>query len=79
MAVAAVALPNEASLVLHRKMGFRVVGTFEEYARGMTRTAGNSQQSGSNSGHIQGVPAVTLSTMVGPSGRSREIISLLSY
>ena len=33
VAVAAVALPNEASLALHRKMGFREVGTFEEYAR----------------------------------------------
>jgi phosphinothricin acetyltransferase len=33
VAVAAVALPNPASLALHRKMGFREVGTFEEYAR----------------------------------------------
>jgi phosphinothricin acetyltransferase len=33
VAVAAVALPNAASLALHRKMGFREVGTFEEYAR----------------------------------------------
>jgi phosphinothricin acetyltransferase len=33
VAVAAVALPNEASLALHRTMGFWEVGTFEEYAR----------------------------------------------
>ena len=33
LAVAAVALPNEASLALHRKMGFDLVGTFNEYAR----------------------------------------------
>jgi phosphinothricin acetyltransferase len=33
VAVAAVALPNEASLALHRKMGFEEVGTFQEYAR----------------------------------------------
>jgi phosphinothricin acetyltransferase len=33
VAVAAVALPNEASLALHRKVGFQEVGTFEEYAR----------------------------------------------
>lgn len=33
VAVAAVALPNDASLALHRKLGFAVVGTFNEYAR----------------------------------------------
>ena len=33
LAVAAIALPNEASLALHRKLGFEVVGTFKEYAR----------------------------------------------
>lgn len=33
LAVAGVALPNEASLALHRKMGFEEVGTFREYAR----------------------------------------------
>lgn len=32
LAVAAVALPNEASLALHRKHGFAAVGTFREYA-----------------------------------------------
>ncbi len=30
--VAAVALPNEASLALHRSRGFEVVGTFTDYA-----------------------------------------------
>lgn len=33
LAVAGVALPNHASLALHRKMGFSEVGTFVEYAR----------------------------------------------
>lgn len=33
VAVAAVALPNDASVALHRKMGFEEVGTFREYAR----------------------------------------------
>ncbi len=32
LAVAAVALPNPASLALHRRMGFEEVGTFREYA-----------------------------------------------
>ena len=32
LAVAGVALPNAASLALHRRLGFREVGTFEEYA-----------------------------------------------
>lgn len=32
LAVAAVALPNDASLALHRKHGFEEVGTFREYA-----------------------------------------------
>jgi phosphinothricin acetyltransferase len=36
VAVAAIALPNEASLALHRKMGFEEVGTFKEYARKRT-------------------------------------------
>lgn len=33
VALAAVALPNPASLALHRRMGFETVGTFTEYAR----------------------------------------------
>jgi len=33
VALAAVALPNEASLALHRKLGFETVGTFRNYAR----------------------------------------------
>lgn len=33
LAVAGVALPNPASLALHRRMGFEEVGTFREYAR----------------------------------------------
>jgi phosphinothricin acetyltransferase len=33
LAVAGVALPNEASIALHRKLGFTEVGTFHEYAR----------------------------------------------
>lgn len=33
LAVAGVALPNDASLALHRKLGFSEVGTFLEYAR----------------------------------------------
>lgn len=33
LAVAGVALPNAASIALHRKMGFEEVGTFREYAR----------------------------------------------
>jgi len=33
LAVAGVALPNPGSLALHRRMGFKEVGTFEEYAR----------------------------------------------
>lgn len=33
LAVAGVALPNAASVALHRRHGFREVGTFEEYAR----------------------------------------------
>lgn len=32
LAVAAVALPNDASVALHRSRGFREVGTFTEYA-----------------------------------------------
>jgi phosphinothricin acetyltransferase len=32
-AVAGVALPNDASVALHRRLGFREVGVFEEYAR----------------------------------------------
>jgi phosphinothricin acetyltransferase len=37
LAVAGVALPNDASVALHRKLGFETVGTFKEYAskRGM--------------------------------------------
>jgi phosphinothricin acetyltransferase len=31
-AVAAIALPNEASVRLHRRFGFEDVGTFDEYA-----------------------------------------------
>ncbi len=31
-AVAGIALPNEASVALHRKFGFREVGVFHEYA-----------------------------------------------
>jgi phosphinothricin acetyltransferase len=33
LAVAGVALPNDASIALHRKFGFIEVGTFREYAR----------------------------------------------
>jgi phosphinothricin acetyltransferase len=33
LAVAGIALPNEASIALHRKLGFTEVGTFREYAR----------------------------------------------
>jgi phosphinothricin acetyltransferase len=33
LAVAGVALPNDASVALHRKLGFEEVGTFREYAR----------------------------------------------
>ena len=33
VAVAGVALPNAASLALHRKLGFEEVGTFRDYAR----------------------------------------------
>jgi phosphinothricin acetyltransferase len=33
LAVAGVALPNDASIALHRKIGFVEVGTFREYAR----------------------------------------------
>lgn len=33
LAVAAIALPNDASLALHRKFDFVEVGVFEEYAR----------------------------------------------
>jgi phosphinothricin acetyltransferase len=33
LAVAGIALPNEASIALHRKFGFEEVGTFREYAR----------------------------------------------
>jgi phosphinothricin acetyltransferase len=32
MAVAGVALPNDASIALHRKLGFTEVGIFQEYA-----------------------------------------------
>lgn len=32
LAVAGIALPNEASVALHRKFGFREVGVFDEYA-----------------------------------------------
>ena len=32
VAVAAIALPNDASIALHRKFGFTDVGTFREYA-----------------------------------------------
>ncbi len=32
VAVAGIALPNEASIALHRKLGFEEVGTFKEYA-----------------------------------------------
>jgi phosphinothricin acetyltransferase len=32
LAVAGVALPNDASVALHRKLGFEEVGTFREYA-----------------------------------------------
>jgi phosphinothricin acetyltransferase len=32
LAVAGVALPNEASIALHRKLGFEEVGIFKEYA-----------------------------------------------
>ena len=32
-AVAGIALPNDASIALHRKFGFREVGIFNEYAR----------------------------------------------
>lgn len=32
MAVAGIALPNDASIALHRKMGFEEIGTFREYA-----------------------------------------------
>lgn len=33
LAVAGIALPNDASIALHRRMGFAEVGTFREYAR----------------------------------------------
>jgi len=33
LAVAGIALPNAASIALHRKLGFTEVGTFREYAR----------------------------------------------
>jgi phosphinothricin acetyltransferase len=33
LAVAGIALPNNASVALHRKFGFTDVGVFEEYAR----------------------------------------------
>jgi phosphinothricin acetyltransferase len=33
LAVAGIALPNDASIALHRKFGFEEVGTFREYAR----------------------------------------------
>jgi phosphinothricin acetyltransferase len=33
LAVAGIALPNAASLALHRRMGFEEVGTFRDYAR----------------------------------------------
>jgi phosphinothricin acetyltransferase len=32
LAVAGIALPNDASVALHKKFGFKEVGTFEEYA-----------------------------------------------
>ena len=32
VALAGIALPNDASVALHRKFGFREVGVFEEYA-----------------------------------------------
>lgn len=32
LAVAGIALPNDASIALHRKFGFEEVGTFREYA-----------------------------------------------
>jgi phosphinothricin acetyltransferase len=32
VAVAGIALPNDASVALHRKFGFTEVGIFEEYA-----------------------------------------------
>jgi phosphinothricin acetyltransferase len=32
LAVAGVALPNDASVALHRKLGFEEVGTFRDYA-----------------------------------------------
>jgi phosphinothricin acetyltransferase len=32
VALAGIALPNEASVALHRKFGFKEVGVFEEYA-----------------------------------------------
>jgi phosphinothricin acetyltransferase len=32
VAIAGIALPNEASVALHRKFGFTDVGVFEEYA-----------------------------------------------
>lgn len=33
LALAGIALPNDASVALHRKFGFEEVGTFREYAR----------------------------------------------
>lgn len=33
VALAGIALPNDASVALHRKFGFHEVGTFNEYAR----------------------------------------------
>jgi phosphinothricin acetyltransferase len=33
LAVAGIALPNEASVALHKKVGFTEVGVFKEYAR----------------------------------------------
>lgn len=33
LAVAGIALPNEASVALHKKLGFEEVGVFKEYAR----------------------------------------------
>jgi phosphinothricin acetyltransferase len=32
LAVAGIALPNDASVALHRKFGFTDVGVFDEYA-----------------------------------------------
>ncbi len=32
VALAGIALPNDASVALHRKFGFTVIGTFREYA-----------------------------------------------